>query len=173
MKEPAGYLCEKCLDEREGIEFGKAIRGTGILPLTPREAIAAMLDGKVLRTKNGNRVKWSETENTFVSADTNQPFTCFACFYVQKTRPMTRYEIMAWAQSPESKGWLVNIRLKGYKELEDDWQFPCHYKYDNYEHTADDIYEYVRAPLLPDCSGVDETKMTMFEVEEKNEKEND
>jgi hypothetical protein len=92
----------------------------------------------------------------------------FTGFRIVKKRPMTRFEILQWVQSAESNGWLVNIRLEGDTELKDDWQLPSRYKYDNYEDTQDDIYEYVRDPILKDGSGVDKTKIIGFFVEEED-----
>jgi hypothetical protein len=93
----------------------------------------------------------------------------FSGFHIVKKRPMSRYEILAWATSEESRGWFVNIHLKCDNELQGDWQFPTHFKYDNYEDTADDIYiyEYVRAKLRTDLSGIDENTIQGFEIEEE------
>ena len=168
---PAGYICEECLAEIGGeqSEMKAALQKSGAMMLSPQQAILAMLDGATLTTKEGNFVKWNFAENGFVDAETNHPWYCFSYLYFQsdkeRTRSMTRLEIMAWAQSPESKGWLVNIREIGKSGLEDEWQLPCHYKYDNYEGSTDNCFSYVRAPLLPDLSGVDESKIEPLVVE--------
>ena len=167
IREPAGYVCGECLEEKAGIKTVPEKKG--MMKLSPREAIIAMLDGAILVDKNGTEVRWNDAEHTMVDALTNQPYFCFANLHYKKTRPMTRIEILEWVQSPESRGWLVNIRLKGYPDFEDDWQLPTYYKYDNYEGSADDIYEYVRAPILPNKYGVDKNRLCKFEVEVEQE----
>jgi hypothetical protein len=67
---------------------------------------------------------------------------------------MTRWEILAWANSEASRGWLVR------GEGSDTWYVPQFYTY------TDDINGFQRARLLPDLSGIDEDTIQGFEVEE-------
>jgi hypothetical protein len=72
----------------------------------------------------------------------------------KRTRPMTRWEILAWVNSEEARDWLART------EIGDVWYSPQALNYDL------DEYEYQRARLLPDHSGIDEDTIQGFEVEE-------
>jgi hypothetical protein len=139
--------------------------------LDSEDAIRLMLEGETLiLTGDFEYPAWYDrNEKVFLyrNDSINTIYKFGGPFSRNPVRPMTRYEILAWVQSPESKGWLVNIRYKDHSELRDNWKLPSQFIYDNYEDTADDVYEYVRAPLLPDLSGVDESKMIGFETEVK------
>jgi hypothetical protein len=66
---------------------------------------------------------------------------------------MTGEEARAWAESNESLGWMV-------KHQETHWTFPRYFGY------GEIITNYQRAKLLPDGSGIDESTIQGFEVEE-------
>ena len=172
IQEPAGHICGECLDESGQSEMITALQKSGAVMLSPRQAINAMLGGAVLTDQEGSEVMWDAYKSSFVDCNSfenykNKPWHCFSGLYFKKkTRPMTRLEILAWAQGPESRGWLVNVRGKGYFGLKDDWQLPAHYKYDGFEDKDSKVFEYVRAPILPDLSGVDEARIEKFEAAE-------
>jgi hypothetical protein len=67
---------------------------------------------------------------------------------------MTRFEILGWANSKKSRGWVVS------QDGGDIWNAPQFFSYD----LESDRYQ--RARLLPDFSGVDEDTIQGFEVEE-------
>jgi hypothetical protein len=71
----------------------------------------------------------------------------------KRKRPMTRFEMLAWASSTKSLGWAV-------RHADVLWRPPQYYGYDM------DADRYQRARLLPDLSGVDESTIQGFEVEE-------
>jgi hypothetical protein len=76
--------------------------------------------------------------------------------FEKRARDMTRWEVLDWANSEASRGWFVKIRGS------ERWRVPQFYDYD-YEFDAS---KYQRAQLLPDKSGVDESTIQGFEVEE-------
>jgi hypothetical protein len=166
IREAAEYRCEKCTKKAQIEELRNAEE------ISPKNAILVMMkDETIIRELPYGyiKVKWNGSgfETTDHKGDRTHNPDSFNGFRIVRKRPMTRYEILAWASSEESRGWFVNIRLKGDDELQGDWQFPMHFKYDNYEDTADDIYEYVRARLRSDLSGIDENTIQGFEVEEE------
>jgi hypothetical protein len=169
IREAAEYRCEKCTEKAQLEELRKARM------INPKYAVLAMLKGEtIIGVFDGchykTRVFWNIDH--FEALDRNRIKISvpsdFKGFRIVRKRPMTRIEILQWVQSIESNGWLVNIRLKCDTELQDDWQLPSRYKYDNYEDTQDDIYEYVRAPIMKSGSGVDRSKMIGFFVEEED-----
>jgi hypothetical protein len=74
---------------------------------------------------------------------------------VKRTRPMTRWEILAWATGEESHGWVVRS-----KNVDDSWAPPQSFGY------GLDRHGYERARLLDDHSGIDESTIQGFETEE-------
>jgi hypothetical protein len=71
----------------------------------------------------------------------------------KRKRPMDRLEIIAWANSEESLGWMTQCGGSL-------WTFPRHFSY------TGESEDYRRARLLPDLSGVDPDTIQGFEVEE-------
>jgi hypothetical protein len=69
-------------------------------------------------------------------------------------RTMTCWEALAWASSEASHGWVVT------PEGDETWFPPQFYSY------IGNIDKYQRARLLPDGSGIDESSICGFEVEE-------
>jgi hypothetical protein len=65
---------------------------------------------------------------------------------------MTRWELLAWANSEASRGWLVSAGGS-------DWGSPQYFCYNMEED------RYQRARLLPDLSGIDENTVEGFEIE--------
>jgi hypothetical protein len=102
-------------------------------PLSARDAIRAMLDGEILRDEDDGLRR-----------------------HVKHKRFMTRWEVLDWANSEASRGWVVCIESKS----DDFWEPPQCLGYNL------DIKSYRRARLLPDLSGVDESTIQGFEVEE-------
>jgi hypothetical protein len=82
------------------------------------------------------------------------PFINFRRRPAKHNRPMTRWEVLVWANSEESRGWVV--QAQGNKM----WYIPQFFSYDT------DTAKYRRARLLPDNSGIDESTIRGFEVEE-------
>jgi hypothetical protein len=130
-------------------------------PLSPKDAIIAMIrDEETLYDKDGREYDWDEDNDTFsvrLPDGTYENNTRFAGLYrrsAKRKRLMTRWEILGWANSEASRGWVVRI------DEECDWntpQFPGYnFELDNYQ----------RARLLPDLSGVDKDTIQRFEVEE-------
>jgi hypothetical protein len=134
-------------------------------PLTTEDAIRAMLDGANLYDQNSNRYFYDVSGRTFRyghyaatgfgrSLDFDG-ITFYRCLPEQpkNTREMTRWEILAWANSEESRGWVVHA------EGDERWYAPQFLSYDMDE----DRYE--RAKLKANLSGVDESTIRGFEVE--------
>jgi hypothetical protein len=130
-------------------------------PLSPEDAIRAMLDGETLVTAEGHDVRWREDianfertaegviRNGLVFAGLRRP--------EKRKRQMTRWEILVWASGEESRGWVVTDTAKGPGY----WYCPQGFEYD-----GGNLKEYRRAKLLPDGSGIDESTIQGFEVEE-------
>jgi hypothetical protein len=169
IREAAEYCCEECTEKailEELLNAKELSPSFAVFVMLKGETIIGLFEGGHYKT----RVFWNVDHFEALDRD-RKPRAVpgdFNGFRLVHKRPMTRFEILQWVQSTDSNGWLVNIRLKGDTELKDDWQLPSRYKYDNYEDTQDDIYEYVRAPILSDGSGVNKTKMIGFFVEEEN-----
>jgi hypothetical protein len=72
----------------------------------------------------------------------------------RQKRYMTRFEVLGWASGAESRGWVVRPDPRG------GWVAPQCLSY------SEDIKDYWRARLLPDCSGVDESTVQGFEAED-------
>jgi hypothetical protein len=84
--------------------------------------------------------------------------TDFKNFYRRNPkRFMTRWEVLAWVVSEESRGWVVR------PSTQHAWAPPQSWYY-----VEDDgvlLSYYQRARLLPDLSGIDEATLCGFEVE--------
>jgi hypothetical protein len=143
-------------------------------PLSPEDAIRAMLDGETLYNKKGHAYRWDKKYAHFTKT-TDHEFTEGAVYFFdglcrrhgKHKRPMTRWEILAWAGSEESRGWLVRGKYIGNGDLWGSWELPWRYRYDTMECMLDKgVYEYQRARLLPDLSGIDESTIRGFEMDE-------
>jgi hypothetical protein len=136
---------------------------TGVL--SPKEAVKAMLNGEVLVDKHGNEYRWSDEKQDFClrpigTAGTDirkgdwPPGFFFGLRHITAKRPATRWEWMHWANTRASRGWLVRVSENS------DWYLPQGISYGGCVDT------YQRARILPDLSGVDESTIQGFEVEE-------
>jgi hypothetical protein len=86
-------------------------------------------------------------------------------------RKMTRYEMLNWANSDKSKGWLVNICYKhDNREIQskfyDNWQLPQQYKYDGFEGGNELRWEYRMGRLNKKLTDIDEKTIRKFEIPE-------
>jgi hypothetical protein len=132
-------------------------------PLSAEDAIRAMLDGETLYDEDEWDCFWDKDTKDFYyrkNADTiisvsHTHFTNLRRRPVKRTRPMTRWEMIAWANSEESRGWVVKT------DGDIAWYPPQFYGYTGI------LAEFQRARLLPDHSGIDENTIQGFEVEVK------
>jgi hypothetical protein len=137
-----------------------------LAPLSPEDAIIAMVrDGETLYDKNGYHYYWGKILNAgqegtaFIQMHQGLKFRYngfFDSLYrspPKRKRDMTKDEAMAWASGSESLGWMVRCSFE-------DWDFPRTFGYHG------EIKFYQRARLLPDLSGIDESTIQGFEVEE-------
>jgi hypothetical protein len=131
---------------------------SAILPA--KEALFAMLKGETLYGVDGGSGSYSfnEERGCFewkVDGAVSSSWT-FAGFLSREPPKckwyLTEDEMLAWANSNESLGWMV--RCDGI------WSFPRDLGY------VGAATNYQRARLLPDLSGIDETTIQGFEVEE-------
>jgi hypothetical protein len=125
-------------------------------PLSPEDAIRAMLDGETLYAKD-MRKYWFNGDQFMaedIDGDERSPseFDGLRRRPEKRKREMTNGEAMAWAKSEESHGWMVRCGETGA------WQFPNTFCY------ACPPYHYQRARLRPDCSGIDESTIQGFEI---------
>jgi hypothetical protein len=130
-------------------------------PLSPEDALRAMLDGETLVTAEGHDVRWREDiakfERTAEGVIRNSlVFVGLSRRPEKRKRSMTLWEVLAWASSEESHGWLVVNKTR--KLLR--WVCPQYFEY-----SAGFLNDYQRAKLLPDLSGIDESTIQGFEVE--------
>jgi hypothetical protein len=130
-------------------------------PLSPKDAIRAMLDGEELYDKDGYRYRFDEFRGDFIRlGSVNGDMTViskFTGFYrraEKRKRTMTLEEAQKWAESKDSLGWMVRFTQH------QSWTFPRYFFYKAH------ISQYQRARLLPDLSGVDEDTIQGFEVVE-------
>ena len=129
-------------------------------PLPAEDAIRAMLDGgETLYDGNGWKFFWDKDEKQFVwekdgTVINHHYFSDLHRRPPKRKREMTRWEVLNWANSDASRGWVVRLTK------DEPWVTPPYYRYE------DNISEYQRARLLPDLSGVDESTIQGFEVEE-------
>jgi hypothetical protein len=127
-------------------------------PLSPEDAIQAMIDGETLYNEDGDECRWVNDEDAFFYFHDNssgEPIFRFCDLYrrpAKRKRVWTRWEILDWANSPESRGWAV--RQVGNEE----WLCPQALFYDL------DTDRYERARFSRD--GVDTSTIQGFEVEE-------
>ncbi|MDR2049679.1 MAG: hypothetical protein LBP69_09530 [Treponema sp.] len=125
-------------------------------PLSAEDAIRAMLDGETLYDTEGHAYWYVEDRSGFW---TNHgccvdKFDGLCRRPAKRKRPMTRFEVLNWANSEASRGWVVRHSDTGF------WWTP---QYPSY--IESDFENYQRARLLPDLSGVDEDTIQGFEVE--------
>jgi hypothetical protein len=137
-------------------------------PLPAVDAIRAMLDGETLYDKSGYRCVWNSKGEYFEALSeegynlgTIGVFNDLHRRPARQMRPMTTDEVKDWAQSDKSLGWMVRItRGKNFPPVFRMWMFPrktCYVLISE---------RYQRARLLPDLSGIDESTIQGFEVEE-------
>jgi hypothetical protein len=126
------------------------------------DAIRTMLDGETLYDSGGKEWRWDASHCLFNSPGTDDVLSMFYGLYRRLTkhkRPMTRWEILNWTNSDESRGWVVayNSHEATSKSM---WCCPQSSTY------GSDTKDYWKARLLPDLSGIDESTIQKFEVEE-------
>jgi hypothetical protein len=132
-------------------------------PLSAEDAARAMLNGEILFNKEGEEHYWGtgfiigeERKDFFVKKEGFRQFSSFENLYrnIPKIiRTMTKDEAMAWASGSESLGWMVRCSFQN-------WDFPRTFGYHG------TIKSYQRARMLPDLSGIDESTIQGFKVEE-------
>jgi len=187
IKEPAGYICQPCLDEvlAEAVEELVLLddegqkKKDGETPLSPREAVIAMLNGEELEQREPAaiilHVKWDEPcfmhrqigARNWLPRPLEARFEYFYRKPVKKTRPMTAFECLAWVNSSDSQGWLVSVKYIG-NDFWGDWDIPQRFKYDTQENYSDPgVVSYRRARVLPDKSGIDESTIQGFVMEDE------
>jgi hypothetical protein len=131
-------------------------------PLPAKDAAQAMLDGETLYDKDGKERLWDEFNCSFNSYGTNDVMSTFDGLYrrpVKRKRPMNRYEILDWANSDKSRGWVIcNSNTKPTSEFR--WYCPQYLDY------ACGSENYWKARFLPDLSEIDESTIQQFLVEE-------
>jgi hypothetical protein len=131
-------------------------------PLSPEDAIRAMLDGERLYSEDGTRYWFKddcfhwESEDGCVGEQVKQvkQLAGLRRRPEKRKRPWTRWEVLVWVSSEKSHSWIVKRNGDG------EWRPPQYYSY------GADIEDYRRARLLPDLSGVDPDTIQGFEVEE-------
>jgi hypothetical protein len=130
-------------------------------PLSNGEAIRAMMAGETLYSNEGNQYFWNKKDEYFYLRFSNTKklklIYVFDNLYrqpVKHARFMMMAEAVAWAKSDDSLGWMARISENNV------WNFPRHLGYSFH------IADYQRARLLPDLSGIDESTVQGFEVEE-------
>jgi len=88
-------------------------------------------------------------------------------------RPMTQFEMLGWANSDDSKGWLVRSKLS-YPEDKDNrhdnntysqWLLPQHFKYET-KVIGERSLSYEKTKLLPDHSNIDNYTIKDFTVQD-------
>jgi hypothetical protein len=127
-------------------------------PLSVEDAVKAMLDGETLYDDEGYEYRWDNEIGRFEARlDSRAEFKAFMVsgFYrrpKKRKRKMTSSEAVIWAESDESLGWMV--------KYDGHWKFPRSLGFSS----GTEFYQ--RARLLPDLSGIDESTIQGFEVEE-------
>jgi hypothetical protein len=129
-------------------------------PLSPEDAVRAMLEGEALILKDeGRECLWSSAYGYFTvmlnSVQALRKLDSFDGLHrrpAKRKRVWTRWEILDWANSPDSRGWVVRQTRSG------NWVCPQALIY------ALDSDKYERARFSRD--GVDESTICGFEVEE-------
>jgi hypothetical protein len=133
--------------------------------LSARDAIEALLNGETL-SDIANSVYSFNEDNGFLERESKSgvvrllgEFKGLRRCPVKRTRPWTRWETLAWANSDESRGWFVRVGHDD--ESWSGWVFPMEFQYNNLK-----TNRYQRARLLDDHSGIDESTIQGFEAEE-------
>jgi hypothetical protein len=134
-------------------------------PLSAKDAILAMVGGETLYDEDGWEYFWDK-ENRDLCRRIDGKTIAFCVPNLRRHLPksnriMTRWEILAWANSEESRGWLVRVRFHG--DAWQQWGPPQHFTYNREELMYN---SYQRARLLSDGSGIDEDTIQGFEAEE-------
>jgi hypothetical protein len=132
--------------------------------LSPEEAARALLNKEILVCNNGFEYRWWFDRFVFYkpplqsSADMRNASVLpnLRRRSAKRKRPMNRWEALSWANSEASRGWVV--ASQDYAMV---WTSPQCFHYDG------DLSDYKRARLLPDLSGVDESTIQGFEVEDE------
>jgi hypothetical protein len=134
-------------------------------PLSAIDAIIAMVRGKETLYDKAGQKYFFELDpgeryyeefvclNRDGAVEKNHIFTGLCRHPEKRKRDMTRWEILAWANSEESRGWVVNFDNS-------DWVSPQCRSY------SGELKNHQRARLLPDLSGIDESTICGFEAEE-------
>jgi hypothetical protein len=137
--------------------------------LSAKDAIIAMVrEGEHLFDKDGREFYWDDGGKIFWHTldavnDAGKEYTVRGSNFPlpdlyrrpsRRKRTMNRWEVLDWAGSDASRGWLVRASENM------PWILPAYYGYN------EDFSTYQRARLLPDLSGVDEDTIQGFEVEE-------
>jgi hypothetical protein len=143
--------------------------------LSAKDAIIAMVrDGEHLLDKDGREFYWDDDVKIFwytldAVNDAGKEYTVRGSNFPlpdlyrcpsRRKRPMTRWEVLDWANSKAGRGWVVCPAGDGVSRPPGVWRPPQFYGYD------EGVEYYQRARLLPDLSGVDESTIQGFEVEE-------
>jgi hypothetical protein len=140
-------------------------------PLPAEDAIRAMLDGEVLYRQGGFEYHFDPDAYCFMQMRNDvagaKPITFFDGLYrrpvapVKTKRLMTRWEILSWANSDASRGWVCCYHVSATSSAALSLWWPP-----QYSRYGEDLTLYYRARLLPDLSGIDESTIQRFEVEE-------
>jgi hypothetical protein len=127
-------------------------------PLSARDSCLAMLNGEVLVDEYGSTFKFDDSKGFIKdNDDLEYPAVELAVLYrrsAKRRRRMTSEEVNAWAESEDSTGWMVRVKPNY------NWHFPR--AVIPYGDTS--VWE--RARILSDLSGIDESTIQGFEVEE-------
>jgi hypothetical protein len=134
--------------------------------LPAEDAIRAMLDGEFLYDKDGFEYHFDHEAHCFMKIRDGVAGDHAVAFFnnlyrlpVKQKRPMTRWEILNLTNSDESRGWVVTYN--SHEAIsKSPWYCPQSSTY------GSDTKDYWRARLLPDLSGIDESTIQQFEVEE-------
>jgi hypothetical protein len=87
--------------------------------------------------------------------------------YGKKNRSWDTFECLVWAGSDESRGWMVRRRYIG-DDVWGQWDIPQRFRYDTQEEFGGPgVIKYQRARVLPDKSGIDESTVERFVMEEQ------
>jgi hypothetical protein len=139
--------------------FDPGFKADGLL--SAEDAIMALLKGEKLYTQTGVVYSYSLEHKWFFKnrhrldlINDTREFSDLYRHPVKRKRLMTRWEVLDWAGSEASRGWVVR------RDDKCKWVPPQCLDYNG------DLAEYQRARLLPDRSGVDESTIQGFEVEE-------
>jgi hypothetical protein len=134
-------------------------------PLSIREVCLALLNGETLTDKYGCFYKFDEVRG-FLKNNDDLEYSASDLFELHRLplkykRDMTTKEMSAWAESDDSLGWMVRMVSEiNCLPIPRIWLFPrqivCILNTERYQ----------RAKLLPDLSGIDESTIQGFEVEE-------